>query len=66
MNTSTWGMNKPIVTLEEFDSKTQILYINFKEDDGSDVEYTMHSGVDNHFSEDFLKLFNIKMEKRNA
>ena len=63
MNTSTWGMNKPKITLEEFDKETQILKINFQEDDGSDVEYTMYSGLDKHFSKDFLKLFNIKMEK---
>jgi len=66
MRASTWGMNKPIVTLEEFDSETQILTINFKEDNGNDIEYIMYSGVDKHFSEDFLKLFNIKMEKTNA
>jgi hypothetical protein len=56
-------MNEFKITFHELDSETQTLTINFKEDDGSDVEYTMHSGVDHHFPEDFLKIFNIPMEK---
>ena len=52
--------------IEKFDSETQILTISFKEDDGSDVVHTMNSGINNHFSKDFLKLFNIEMEKRDA
>jgi len=65
MNACTWGMNEFKITFHQLDSETQTLTISFKEDDGSDVEYTMHSGVDHHFSEDFLKLFNVKMEKYN-
>tara|TARA_R100001086_G_scaffold142583_1_gene74952 strand:- start:292 stop:492 length:201 start_codon:yes stop_codon:yes gene_type:complete len=66
MDTSTWGMNEFKVTLQEFDKRTQTLTISFREDDGSDVVHTMNSGINNHFSKDFLKLFNIEMEKRNA
>ena len=65
MDVVTFGMNKAEVTLEEMDSDTQILTINFRDDNGGDVEFRMYSGTANHFKKSFLKLFNIKMEKRN-
>ena len=66
MNVQTWGMNKFNITLEEMDTETQILEIEFKEDTGSNVLWRIYSGIDHHFSDEFLKLFNIKMVKRNA
>tara|TARA_R100001143_G_C3307979_1_gene108800 strand:- start:118 stop:309 length:192 start_codon:yes stop_codon:yes gene_type:complete len=63
MNVSTWGMNKFHITLREMDSDTQILTINFIDDDGGRIEFRIYSGLNKHFPEDFLKLFNIEIEE---
>tara|TARA_Y100001951_G_C11163027_1_gene195870 strand:- start:414 stop:611 length:198 start_codon:yes stop_codon:yes gene_type:complete len=63
MNITTWGMNKFNITLTEMDSDTQILMIDFMEDAGGKVEFRIYSGLDKHFPEDFLKLFNIKIKE---
>lgn len=56
---TTWGVVKPTIELSTIDKETQFLEICYYEDDGSHVVLRIYSGIDKHFSEDFLGMFNL-------
>jgi hypothetical protein len=56
---TTWGVVKPTIELSTIDKEIQFLEICYYEDDGSHVVLKIYSGIDKHFSEDFLRMFNL-------